>query len=520
MRRSVNIFLSLALCLAFPFAVNAVKTVTKVEQQKKVAQKEIKETTKKINQNNKQTKRQLNQLNLINAEIAEQGRIINDLGVQVNLINNKVKSLNDSIGQYDKKLALMRGNYIRAIKKMRCKGTQVNQLLFIFSSDSFTQAIRRMRYLHEFSRWRKKQSDAILEVQSKLRSKRQAIAMLVNKKQTTLSSLSLNKTKLEGKKKDQATIVEQLQAEGSSLQAYLKEKEAQYNTLDRELNRLIVEEERKAAERARIAEEKRQAEQRRIEAQQKMEQERRLAEERRKAEEQRIADAKAAQEAKQKSQTQATRPQAQPKPKPVPAPKKQQQPKQQQVPVAPKKQEEQREQVPMPSQNKDVAVNVPPKPVVEQKKQKGPYIMDKGEEALSGSFESNQGRLLSPVTASYKIVKPFGRQRHPELRHVETNNGGIDIETVAGANARAVFDGKVSVVFKTDGFNTVVMLRHGNYLTVYVNLEQSYVSAGQTVKAGQPLGKIFSDPDDDNRTILHFEIRKEREKLNPQSWIK
>lgn len=159
------------------------------------------------------------------------------------------------------------------------------------------------------------------------------------------------------------------------------------------------------------------------------------------------------------------------------------------------------------------------KKTVESGKSSG-YSMTEAERTLSGSFESNKGNLLFPVTGKYTIVKPFGRQRHPELKYVETDNGGIDIEVAQGCNARAVFDGKVSAVFRQDGFNTIVMVRHGNYLTIYVNLSEIYVANGDVVKAGQAIGKIFSDPDDDNRTILHFEVRKEREKLNPQEWVR
>lgn len=159
------------------------------------------------------------------------------------------------------------------------------------------------------------------------------------------------------------------------------------------------------------------------------------------------------------------------------------------------------------------------KKTVESGKSSG-YSMTEAERTLSGSFESNKGNLLFPVTGKYTIVKPFGRQRHPELKYVETDNGGIDIEVAQGSNARAVFDGKVSAVFRQDGFNTIVMVRHGNYLTIYVNLSEIYVANGDVVKAGQAIGKIFSDPDDDNRTILHFEVRKEREKLNPQKWVR
>ena len=140
--------------------------------------------------------------------------------------------------------------------------------------------------------------------------------------------------------------------------------------------------------------------------------------------------------------------------------------------------------------------------------------------ALSGSFEANKGRLLFPVAGNYKIVRRFGRQPHPTLRHVETDNSGIDIEVAKGSKARAVFAGKVSAIFRQDGFNSIVMIRHGKYITIYAGLASVSVKQGDNVSAGQPLGQIFSDPDDGNRTILHFELRNERQKLNPTAWVR
>lgn len=146
--------------------------------------------------------------------------------------------------------------------------------------------------------------------------------------------------------------------------------------------------------------------------------------------------------------------------------------------------------------------------------------MDNEEYKLSGSFESNKGKLPFPVTGNYRIVRPFGRQKHPELKYVETNNMGIDIEADQGAMAVAIFDGKVSAIFKQPGFNNIVMVRHGNYLTVYAGLASINVKTGDTVKGGQAIGTIFSDIEDENRTLLHFEIRKERQELNPELWLK
>lgn len=139
---------------------------------------------------------------------------------------------------------------------------------------------------------------------------------------------------------------------------------------------------------------------------------------------------------------------------------------------------------------------------------------------LTGSFSANKGRLLFPVSGRYKIVRQFGRQPHPTQRHVVTDNSGIDIEVPAGTTARAVFAGTVSAIFRQDGFNTIVMLRHGKYLTVYAGLADCSVRQGQSIKAGQQLGTIHSDPSDDNRTILHFEVRDERRKLNPTLWVR
>ncbi len=140
--------------------------------------------------------------------------------------------------------------------------------------------------------------------------------------------------------------------------------------------------------------------------------------------------------------------------------------------------------------------------------------------SLSGTFESNKGRLLFPVSGRYRIVRPFGRHQHPELPHVVTDNAGIDIETSPGATARAVFAGKVSAIFRQPGYNTIVMVRHGRYLTVYAGLTDITVRNGQELKQGQAIGKIFADPDDGDRALLHFELRREKEKLNPSLWVK
>ena len=150
---------------------------------------------------------------------------------------------------------------------------------------------------------------------------------------------------------------------------------------------------------------------------------------------------------------------------------------------------------------------------------KGGYAMTKVERALSANFAGNRGRLPYPVSGSHTIVASFGEQQHEELKYVRTNNNGIDILTSPGADARAVFNGEVTRIFVVPGFNNSVIVRHGNYLTVYSNLSQVYVKAGDKVSTRQAIGKIFTDTEDGNSTILHFQLWKEKTKLNPEPWL-
>ncbi|MBD5202782.1 MAG: peptidoglycan DD-metalloendopeptidase family protein [Bacteroidales bacterium] len=139
-------------------------------------------------------------------------------------------------------------------------------------------------------------------------------------------------------------------------------------------------------------------------------------------------------------------------------------------------------------------------------------------ENLGGTFAQNKGKLPFPITGKYRIIGKFGRQAHPSLPKVEIENSGIDIETAAGASARAVFEGKVSAIFKEDGYNSIVMIRHGSYITIYAGIDNVSVKSGEKIKAGQTIGKVNTDATR-GIPVLHFEIRNERTKLNPLQWI-
>lgn len=137
---------------------------------------------------------------------------------------------------------------------------------------------------------------------------------------------------------------------------------------------------------------------------------------------------------------------------------------------------------------------------------------------LSGNFAANRGRLPMPITSSYLIVSRYGEYMVEGTKGVRLDNKGINIQGHPGAQARSIFDGEVVSIFQVGGLSNVIV-RHGIYLSVYCNLSSVSVSKGQKVSTRQPLGTVFSDPTDGNRTILHFQLRKETAKLNPEQWL-
>lgn len=146
------------------------------------------------------------------------------------------------------------------------------------------------------------------------------------------------------------------------------------------------------------------------------------------------------------------------------------------------------------------------------------YNMNKEDRELSGSFAGNRGKLPMPITGPYIITSHFGQYSVKGLRDVKLDNKGIDIQGKPGAQARAIFNGKVAAVFKLNGlFN--ILVRHGAYISVYCNLSSASVKTGDTVSTRQVLGQVFSNPADNGRTVLHFQLRREKEKLNPEPWL-
>ena len=135
---------------------------------------------------------------------------------------------------------------------------------------------------------------------------------------------------------------------------------------------------------------------------------------------------------------------------------------------------------------------------------------------LNGTFEQNKGRLPVPITGQYMLGNRFGIYNVPGMKNVQLDNKGTDYVGRPGARARAIFDGVVTSVFQFSGTRNV-LVRHGSYISVYCNLSSTIVQKGQKVRARDILGTVANDGS--GNCTLHFQLRKETTKLNPEAWI-
>ena len=411
-----------------------------LEQQRKEALADIEETNKLLQETAQTAKTSLNRLNLLSKQILSRKKVISLLNQELDEIEKDILNIQGQLRTLKRELGDKQTNYGKSMRGLYKRHSSQDKLLFILSAESFSQSMRRMRYLREYADWQKRQANDIVEKQAEISRKQAEMEKTRAEKRALLGTRQEESKKLESEEASQKEEVQLLNKRQKDLKADLQKKRRQAEALNRQIEKQIAEEIARAEAEAKAARER--------------------AERERRAREQAAA-----------------------KGKPVPESKKE------------------------PIREERVADT------------KGGYAMTKAEKQLSDNFANNRGRLPYPVAGRHTIVATFGEQQHQELKYVRTSNSGIDIQTSPGADARAVFNGEVTRVFVVPGYNNSVIVRHGNYLTVYSNLSQVYVKAGDRVSTRQAIGRIYSDPEDGNSTILHFQLWKEKTKLNPQPWL-
>ena len=464
-------------------------TKAQLKKEQAATQAAKKQSQARLAKLNKDVKASLDSVLILDHQIGKQQQSIDSLNKEIHSLDVTIDTLNAELDRLQRELDVKKKRYAKAMVHLRRNKSVQNQLMFIFSAENFSQMMRRLRYLREYSTFQKAQGELLKEKQLEVKAKQNELLAAKTQKEQNLQTVEQQKRSLQGMKQHAQTQVEFLNKNIATVQQQIKDYQKKEAAINAEIDR-IIQAEIEAARRAE-AERKRKAEEARKKAEaEAREKARKLAEAKAAAERARKA-AEAAEAARKAAKTDAERTAAK-----AAAEKAKAEAKAAEANVKTATKEEK----------------------VEREKYEAWKSNDaSGDARLSSNFVANKGRLPMPITGSYNVVGHYGNYAVAGLRNVMLDNKGIDIRGQQGCAARAVFNGTVSSVFQYAG-TYIVMLRHGSYISVYSGLSSVSVRKGQSVKTKDALGAVGQDSD--GRYILHFQLRNESTRLNPEQWVR
>lgn len=492
-------------------------TIKGLQNQKNDIQKKIKAQEAALQKNKAEVKSKLNDLMIISGDIETHRRSIDSINHDIMNIQGNIDILESQLATLDQQLKERRQRYVKAMRYMNRHSSIQDQLMFVFSASSFTQMYRRMRFLREYASYQKVQGEQVKQKQEQITQKQEQLKTVKGHKNTLLNKGKREQHALETKHSEQEKVVASLQKQQKTIQSVIDEQKKKDAALNAQIEAEIAKEIERAQKRAAEEAKKRAAAEAAAKKKAAEELARKKAEAARKNEEnaRRIAAAKAAEE-KAKAEARAAREKAEADARAAADRKN----------AAAKAKAEQRareaEQRAREAEAQRVAAE---RKAIEEKKRSDKEVAQAREDAetnvsvsaadrmMNGGFEQNRGRMPMPVTGSAKIVSRYGQYSVDGLPNVHLQNNGINIKGSPGCAARSIYDGEVSAVFRDQSGEFVVMVRHGQYISVYCNLRSVSVSPNQKVSARQQLGIVGSND------ILQFQMRKGMTKLNPESWI-
>lgn len=463
-----------------------------LQKQRSQIQQKIKQQEKALRANQADVKKRLQNLMVINTEIGERQKNINNIQKDITHIESNMDILKAQLETLEKQLAERKARYIKSMSFVTRQHTFQDRLMFILSAHDFSQMYRRMRFVREYAAYQRVQGEAVKAKQAQVDEKHRQLVTVRGHKSNLLAKGEQERKVLEGRQIEQQNVVASLQKQQKTIQQVIAQQRKKDEQLNAEIDRQIaieVEKARKrAAEEARKKAQAEAARKRAVELARKKaqaeaearENARRIAEA--KAREQRLKEAAEQASAKQRARAEQAAREAE----------------------ADREAAERKAEADARRNKKEI------ESVREDVQEMS--LMTSVDRKLSGSFEANRGRLPMPITGSYRVVSHFGQYNVEGLKGVKLDNKGINILGQPGARARSIYDGEVSAVFGFSG-SMVVMVRHGSYISVYCNLSSVSVSRGQKVSTRQALGTVGRD------NILQFQLRHNMSKLNPESWI-
>lgn len=393
--------------LLLPFMGSA-QTKKDLESRKAKLQKEIEFTNKQLQIVSQNKSATAEQLAALRKKISLRVALINTINSEVNSLGGEIESTSKEITGLESQMARLKSEYAEMIRYAYKNRNVYQRLMFVFAADDFNQAYKRLKYLQQYSEYRRQQAILIGQTQAKLSDKKVVLETRKSEKTNLRNNQQQQKTTLEKEQVEQDKLMKNLTTREKKLRKDLAEKQAAKLKLDRAIENVI----RKEIEAAR-----------------------------KKA----VASGK----------------------------------------------------------KNITSTNV--------------FNLTPESQKLSNSFSGNHGILPWPVDQG-TIVSTFGEHPHKELKGIMIKNNGVDIQTSKNASARVIFDGTVSGVISIPGAGKALIVRHGEYLTVYSNLESVSVKTGDKVTTKQHVGIVAANSDGDHGE-LHLEIWKNSSKMDPQTWI-
>lgn len=436
-----------------------------LEQQRTSLQHKIEATGQELRKVQQNSKAEQRRLALVKQQVEQRRQIINVIEEEMSALQHLIDSLGGQIVQMRAEEQHLLDQYSRSVRALQRRNSDADRLLFLFSSKSFDEAMLRQRFLGSYAIATSQAASRIKDTRARIEQTQAEVNASHQQKGELLALRDSERKNLEIEAGKRSAEVKNLKTQERQLAQNLDQQRKQALQLDNQIQAQI------AAE-IRAAEEKAQRE--------------REARERRKREQAERRKAKAQQPPTTESSSTTTSSTSKP-------------------PTTASRPDDQEAE----DDNDDR------RPAVS-----GGYAMNAQERKLSGSFTQNKGRLPLPVRGRYDLVRRFGLQQHSTHSRVQVNNGGIDLRVYSDHRAYAVFSGVVSRIFMTPGFGQSIIVRHGNYLTVYSNLSNVNVSPGAQISTGQAIGTISPSGDAQRANVLHFQLWKERTKLNPEQWVK
>lgn len=527
-----------------------------LQQQNQKLQQEISEHEEEMKVKQKDVDNRLQKIVRLDTEIGQHQKTIETIATDIKGLDTNIGILKGQLASLETQLGERRTRFIRSMRYMARHRSIQDKLMFVFSAKSLTQMYRRLRFVREYAAYQRAQGEQL-----------KAKQLQVDEKHTQLKNVRINKSNLlyqdrqvhaqmERKRVEQQAVVSSLQNDQKVLQGVITQRRQEQQALNAQIDRLIQIEIQKARERA-IAEAKAQAAARAAAAKKRAEElarkkaaaeaaarenARRIAEAKEREEKAKAA-AKAAAEAAEKARQEAA---AKVTAARAAAEKARQEALQKERAAARERairKAEEQEAAAKAAQEMAEARAAAEKARADQMAREAEAnrvaaerkadadreraareaeaarvsasenndMLSSADRAITGNFANNRGRLPMPLTG--QIVSHFGQYNVVGMSNIRLNNDGINIKGAPGSAVRSVFMGEVSGVFMAGGMS-VVMVRHGIYISVYANLGSVSVSKGQKIGTGQTIGTVGKSG------ILQFQLRKETAKLNPEQWLR